>query len=195
MKNSKSKPQTPNFKRGFTFVELLVVISLMAILGASVSAAFLSFERRQRLTEASGVVKNTLRQVQNNALSGKTQCTSPDKFAGWYLLATIGSSTLTLGGECLSGTVFTTSNVTLPTGVTVSGIAYGSVSISQTTAYIAFRPLAQGASFHTAVQFADSTTGDLVNLFGTIPQDPLTLTLTSTNGSANVTVFSSGEVK
>jgi len=191
------KSKVYQHKAGFTFVELLVVISLMAIVGASVSAAFLSFEKRQRLTEATGVLKNTLRQVQNNALSGnKTQCVDTDRLAGWSLLVAIGSGTLTLGGQCLSsGAVFTTSSVLLPAGVTVGGINYGSVSISGTNAYVVFRPLSQGASFHTQAQFADSATGDLINLFGTLPQDPLTITLFSSNGSANVVIYPTGEVK
>ncbi len=195
--------QIPNFRTGFTFVELLIVISLMAILGASVSAAFLSFEKRQRLTEAASVLKNTVRQAQNNALSGKSQCAATNGgLVGWYVTLTIASNQITMTGLCETlpiasgGPLFTfgTSTVTLPAGVTVAGMAYGSTSISG-PAYELFRHLKDGVTFHSATPFINTSDDSLLNLYGTTPQNNFTVTLSSSEGTSNVVMTSAGEVQ
>jgi prepilin-type N-terminal cleavage/methylation domain-containing protein len=53
----------------FTLIELLIVISIIAILTSFTAAAFNNYSRRQRLTEAVKQLDATLRDAQTRALS------------------------------------------------------------------------------------------------------------------------------
>ncbi len=191
-----------HFKNGFTFIELLVVISLMAIVAASVSAAYLNFEKNQRVKEAALMVKNEIRAFQNNASSGKNiDCFATDKLAGWLLGANVGLNSLIYGVDCepFNGTAFSSSQKTLklPQGVILADIKYGPVGAgtSITPVYIFYRTLNIGFSFHESVPPLDADTGDLVNLIGgALPQDPVTIILTGSGVTYGVVVMPSGEV-
>ena len=111
---------------GFTLIELLVVITLFGIVSTLITASYTTFERNQRIRNATQTLKNDLRLVQNKALAGDkgvsnvsggdctdfAKCcpnsyeTSPGVFdtfslVGWYVtLNTAQTSTYTYKGVC-----------------------------------------------------------------------------------------------
>jgi prepilin-type N-terminal cleavage/methylation domain-containing protein len=196
-----------HFKNGFTFIELLIVISLMAIVAASVSAAFLNFEKRQRVKEAALMVKNGIRTMQNNATSGKdVNCTGTLTLAGWTFSANVGSSVFFYAVYCGNPPDFASygsslKSLKLPQGVTFMDIKYGPIggsTVSVNSLRIFTRTLKMGFSFHQSgmgvTSFFNSDTGDLVNLVGTMPQDPVTIILSGSGVTYGVVVMPSGEV-
>jgi prepilin-type N-terminal cleavage/methylation domain-containing protein len=75
---------------GFTLIELLIVIILFSMTTFIAAAAYLSFERDQRVKSAVLTLKNDLRFTQNKALSGdkntSTNCTASARtLVGWYI--------------------------------------------------------------------------------------------------------------
>ncbi|OGC47613.1 hypothetical protein A2886_02390 [candidate division WWE3 bacterium RIFCSPHIGHO2_01_FULL_42_13] len=56
--------------RGFTLVELLLVVSLIAVLSSFLIPGFSNYIDNQNIRQAQEIVKSDLRTVQNNALSG-----------------------------------------------------------------------------------------------------------------------------
>lgn len=56
--------------RGFTLVELLIVIAVIGILSAATIPVFSSFTNSQRLSQAAKDIKNDLRSAQNRAING-----------------------------------------------------------------------------------------------------------------------------
>src|SRR3989338_10011742 len=82
-----------SIKKGFTFIELLVVITIFGLTASLVTASYLTFERNQRLKNAALTLKNELRLIQNRALSGdKAPPSDPEScyskegiLVGWYL--------------------------------------------------------------------------------------------------------------
>lgn len=60
--------------RGFTLLELLVVISIMAILTVIAVPSFNEYSKNQKLNDAANNLQSVLRQAQNNAQTG-TVCT------------------------------------------------------------------------------------------------------------------------
>ncbi len=185
-----------HFKNGFTFIELLIVISLMAIVAASVSAAYLSFENRQRVKEAALIVKNQIRAVQNNATSGVTTCSS-GSFTGWEIWFDLSNPNQVFYSViCKPLNLLDILNsikvIKLPASVTIQDIKYGGTQQSPLIVY--FRTLNQGATFHNNLRSFSNSTGELINLIGTIPQSDVTIVLFGSGVTYNVVIRSSGEV-
>lgn len=63
----------PTRYRGFTFVELLVVVALISMTTAYLVPKFANFGSKQRLNEIAEKLQSDLRSAQNNAVSG-VQC-------------------------------------------------------------------------------------------------------------------------
>jgi len=69
-----------NTKFGFTLVELLITISILAILFSIGVAQYLKFNRRQFVRQAALELKTNLTHAREMALSGKKEC--PGAFDG-----------------------------------------------------------------------------------------------------------------
>src|SRR4030043_1058084 len=75
--------------KGFTLVELLVVIALISILAAFVFASYQNFGQRQEVQNVALELKSSLRKYQNFAISGQknpdptnvSQCHDPSSLA------------------------------------------------------------------------------------------------------------------
>src|SRR3989344_5284442 len=86
------------FIKGFTIIELLIVMSLLGIATTLVSAAYLSFEKRERVKSAALDLKSNLRLAQNKALSGDKGisgtseiCGTSSTLVGWFVRIDTGS--------------------------------------------------------------------------------------------------------
>lgn len=62
-------PHTRNRLRGFTIIELLVVFSVIAIISGVGFASFSSYSTSQRLTEDTKLLKSTINDAKNSAIS------------------------------------------------------------------------------------------------------------------------------
>src|SRR3989344_9089026 len=123
-------------RRGFTIIELLVVISLLGITTTLVSAAYLSFERRARVKSAALDLKSNLRLAQNKALSGdkgvpgtSESCPASDKLVGWFVRMDDSTNTsYQIVGACKDSsgveTEFSPKTYEYPEGVTLRQINY-----------------------------------------------------------------------
>ncbi len=205
-----AKRLTLNAKRGFSLIELLIVISLFGIAASLITASYLGFERNQRVKSAASQLKNDLRLIQNNALSGgkglSGACASSSNLGGWYVSIEPGKNSYTVGGDCLvplSGEVsFGAKSVNLPQDIKVNRIFYGTNPDVTYPVAILFRSLANGVTFHDG-RLAISPTLDFFESNGTLknyliqpPQSAVIVELSSLDGARKyqVKIELSGEI-
>lgn len=168
MPNLDAERLTLNAKRGFSLIELMVVVSLFGIAASLITASYLTFERNQRVRSAAEQLKSDLRLVQNKATSGDkgpqagnpsdTVCPKDSILGGWYLYANadinIGSITsYKFGGVCvtaLSEVVFLEKTINLPADTKINRIFYNAGDLNQPTTFF-FRPLNSGVTYHNGV--------------------------------------------
>jgi len=106
---------------GFTLVELLIVITIMASLLSLGLASFTSFNKRERLKQAALTLKATLRFAQTKSISSEKPASDCTQFVG--LRVSFTSENYSTQHECSpEGLVGTVDTVTLPVGVTFDPI-------------------------------------------------------------------------
>ena len=160
-------------------IEMLVVITLFGIVSTLVTASYVTFERNQRIRNATQTLKNDLRFAQNKALAGDkgvsnvsggdctdfTKCcpnsyeTSPsviDTFSlvGWYVtFDPAQTSTYTLTGACENNRTGGESPFGSKTVSYPSGVTINTIKIGGTpqtgVVKVLFRPIATSVSLHT----------------------------------------------
>lgn len=211
----------PKFLPGFTIIELLIVVSLFGLAASLVTASYLTFERNQRVKNGALSLKSNLRLTQNKALSGDKSyfgdpqlfCGTTSVLIGWYIsvsTAAGSNNSYTLAGSCQPGTIpgndaaFNLRTISLPKGVTISGIRCGSGDFTTSPAYVLFRPLSYNASFHKDSLVGAGNRPPFLTSSGAYaeqwcsalsPTDVVTIELTGpSNGRYDVEVKPSGEV-
>lgn len=99
---------------GFTIIELLIAISIMALLFGIGVAKYVSFNQGQIIKQAAQKLKSDLRVAANKAITGeKNGCGTLDGYqisftGGQYLIA----------AACSGGTFIAVNTISLPSGVT-----------------------------------------------------------------------------
>src|SRR3989344_245162 len=144
---------------GFTIIELLIVMSILGIATTLVSAAYLSFEKRERVKSAALDLKSNLRLAQNKALSGDKgiqgsgeECPTTSTLVGWFVRLEENKNSYDIVGACQNSPVieveFATKTVNFPEGVSLTEIWYESKNVafsqSLTEANLLFRPIDLG---------------------------------------------------
>ncbi|MBI5019119.1 prepilin-type N-terminal cleavage/methylation domain-containing protein [Candidatus Gottesmanbacteria bacterium] len=118
-------------KKGFTLVELLIVISILIIMLGAGLATFNSFNRRERLKQTALTLKSTLRLAQTKAISVEKPTSGCTSFTGMYVSFT--ATTYSIGHQCNpEGIVGGSETVTLPPGITFSPVPSAFTILSQT---------------------------------------------------------------
>lgn len=193
-------PHQLRHKRGFSLVEIIIVISLFAITSILVTTSYISFEARERLKNGALQVKSDLRLAQNKAQTGdklkdeippngcNTNNSPPPRLLlGWYMAFDAVGTTATnykIAGDCMNSNIenkfVASETIKLPRDVYVSKLTISN-SPGVTTEYpngvaVLFRPLDYSVSFHSV-----STTGGALN--GPTPADTSTLNFTNTDGT------------
>lgn len=198
-------------KLGFSLIELLIVISLFALVAVIVTVSYIGYETREQVKNAALQLKTDLRLAQNKAKTGDKGlgsgiCATGSTLAGWYI--NVDATDLTTAGKYAIGGVCLTSNgvgscttaggceayigiprsVSLPSGVAISGITYG--SLSPVIANVLFRPVNYIVTFHSAgapplPNFFNDTIGALGNYLTTSTDTAdLVITLAATDGGS-----------
>ena len=105
--------------KGFSFVELLIVVSLITLISGAVLPGFNSYIRTQNLKQAAEQIAGDLRTVQNKALSGVLS--SEPSVAYWGASSSSGSYALSFNTFSASGAAPPDSDkaATLPGGVEI----------------------------------------------------------------------------
>ncbi|MFZ5932783.1 MAG: GspH/FimT family pseudopilin [Patescibacteria group bacterium] len=156
-------------KNGYTFVELLVALTIVGLIFGIGYVNFRDFSRRQALAGQARSVKGDLRLAQENALAGNKPsaiaCNSPNTLDS-YNFDVVSSGNYRIVASCSGGTVIV-KDVFLPSDVTISG------SLDP----IIFKILGQGTNIASG---AAAT---------------ITLTQAATGNTRVVTVSSGGEIK
>lgn len=159
-------------KRAFSLIELLIVISLFGLAASLITAAYLSFERNQRLKSAALALKNDLRLAQNQAHTGDkgsdSVCGTDANLyqnvvlIGWYItISRPNSNSYNIYAYCnnsgLPATPYLGKTATLPNGITVSnfdtvGGTCTNLSGTINSINILFQPLTSDARFYDGGQ-------------------------------------------
>ncbi len=117
-------------KKGFTLIELVVVIAIMGVLASFLLPSFSELIKKQKLEQATEQVKNDLRVVQNRALTGTKQ----DEYSGWGLILSANSQTYQFCGRTDSGCINESGLPTqsLPEGIVIKQTTAGGKVVFQT---------------------------------------------------------------
>lgn len=199
------------YTKGYSIIELLIVMSLLGITTTLVSAAYLSFEKRERVKKAALDIKTDLRLAQSKALSGDKgitgtpqTCEASYTLVGWFLrFNPPPSSSYDIVGACQvspgAETEFSVKNVKFPEGVTLTQIWYdGLADSSLAGANILFRTLEReiyAFKLASTPPFLDAS-GNLRELIvGAGDQESVKLSLSDNNGTTwEITIFTNGEI-
>lgn len=186
---------------GFSLIELLVVITLFALTSSLITAAYVSFERGQRVKNTAQALKSDIRFAQNKALAGEKgaagACSSTSTLGGWYVELTNNSKSYRLAGDCLGlgfgESDFNSKTVNLPTGVTITRVNYVT---DQSEVNILFRPLSYNVSVFGIMFLSDfyNNSGNLRTPLGSDNDLIIELSITGSSQKYQVVVKPSGEV-
>jgi prepilin-type N-terminal cleavage/methylation domain-containing protein len=103
-------------QRGFTFIELLLVITLLLILGTMGTAFTARFLTQNAVDNTTDQFTNSLRKAQLNAMMGKQN-------SNWGVNYTSNTITLYRGNSYATRTIGFDERYTVNAGVTVTGIS------------------------------------------------------------------------
>jgi len=84
----------PKYKKGYSIIELLVVVVIMGFLAALVIPSFSNFQQDQDLKLSAEEMKANIRLAQSRSLSGSkgTTCNATDTLLGWYFAIQSGAA-------------------------------------------------------------------------------------------------------
>jgi len=197
---------------GFTIIELLIVMSILGIATTLVSAAYLSFEKRERVKSAALDLKSNLRLAQNKALSGDKgisgtgeECPFGNTLVGWFVRINTGPS-YEVVGSCQTATgeeAFAAKTYEYPEGVSLTQIHYeGAFSgdlAAGTIVNILLRPIEREVYFFNSSSppFLDGTGNIITTGLLEAPasgQISLSLKLQGFDTIYDVNISTSGEI-
>lgn len=157
--------------KGFSLIELMVVVSLFGVAASLVTASYLNFERNNRVKSAATAFKNDLRLVQNKAASGDKGavdvCPKTSTLGGWYLRIQSGASqtSYSIGGVCLAPVTFAETSferrtIRLPKDLIINKFSYDTTDNQTLPVTIFFRPITSGLSYLNAASALPSDAPD-----------------------------------
>jgi len=127
----KYKHKLSLFFKGYSLVELLVVISILGVIGTVSIASFVKFNDRQVVEGAVADVSSFYNLARQRALSQirPTQCLANQSLRGYQVVLNTLSGSYQLNGLC-GNSNYTISQKTLPTGVTFATTSPTSITFT-----------------------------------------------------------------
>lgn len=111
--------------RGFTLLELLVVISIMAILTIIAVPSFNEYSRNQKLNDAASQLQSILRQTQNNAQTGTVCKIGSNIYTASSWKITFNANNYSVSPVCVEAPASPTpipQQYSLPSGIIISNV-------------------------------------------------------------------------
>lgn len=186
-------------KHAFTLIELLIVITLFGLSTSLITASYLTFERNNRVKQASLTLKNDLRLVQNYALTGNKNsppatCPIGDniRLNGWYIYLVGGANNYAVKLSCIdisNGNIsnITNKTVTLPRDVTIEKVEL-TLGVLESQQAVLFEPLTNQAKFYNIEPGPGATVSsqDLLTLtFSRSGANPYKVKVRASSGQVN----------
>ncbi len=123
----------PSKNKGFSLIELLVVISIILIMSALILASYRSGQIRYTLNLAAEQIISNLRQAQNSAISGKMA----ETYNGYGIYFRVNQSYYIIFGDVNGNKTYETptsdillETTQLPNGIKINSIVQGATSYS-----------------------------------------------------------------
>ena len=171
--------------KGFSLIELMIVVSLMGLLFVAGVANYRSFARRKILDSAVNLIRADLKLAQTSALSGvkpmTAECDSPNRLSG-YALTFTSSTTYQIEAYC-TGSASPVVSKSVTTELPNAGVSVATVRDScsvvgspTTDSGIFFKVLGKGTLLPSGQCFY------------------ITISQTGTSNQAVITVGYSGEI-
>lgn len=164
-----TKPAHPKLTSAYTFIEILVALTIVSLIFGIGYVSFRDFSRRQALQGVVRTIRGDLRLAQEQAISGQKPqdvfCDSPDTLSGFYF-DLITPNNYRLVAQCSGGNV-TSKDVSIA----------ADISITSNQDPIVFKVLGQGTNVPQATPAI------------------ITLTQAGTSNRATITITSTGEIK
>lgn len=136
---------------GFTLVELLIVIAIIALAGGWIISGYRGYTEKQKVIAEAFKLKSYLRQAQAKAISGYKPSSCSGDLVGYDVTFAAGVYNINL--HC-TGSNTPVESITLPQNITIdTGIGT-----------ITFLPLTQGVSAAWSVRFKSSATADTASI-------------------------------
>ena len=138
------------WEKGFTLIELIVVIAIMGILVVMAVPSYTQYSKNQKLTDSASQLQTVLRQAQNNAQTG-TVCNTGYRALGWR----VGLNYLAyeMLATCVGTPPSTTPQIyNLPIGITISSITNedGLSGLCDIPATVIYNNLSSSAEFEVS---------------------------------------------
>ncbi len=105
-------------KKGYTLIELVIVIAIMAILFTIGYGNFQDYSRQQALISAVRTVQTDLRTTQESAIAGNKPAAC-NTFLNGYRFRVISGSTYAIEASCTPNNNISVKQVTMPNGMTI----------------------------------------------------------------------------
>src|SRR5438105_3633871 len=138
------KLETKKNKFGFTLIELIVVISIMAILTLITVANFRQGEKQKRVGLASDTVISSLRDAQTYALAGKNTnnsnpaCTIPQYYRVDFYYSIDSTIYVYARNACSSTDSIEVNQLPQSTRIKAGGLSVNGTPIASTTLFLSF---------------------------------------------------------
>lgn len=164
-----TKPAHPKLTSAYTFIEILVALTIVSLIFSIGYVSFRDFSRRQALAGVVRSIRGDLRLAQGQAISGQKpsdiSCDSPSTLSGYYF-DIVSANNYRLVAQCSGGNVVSKE-------VTIAA----DIFLSSNQDPIVFKVLGQGTNVPQATPAI------------------ITLTQSGTLNIATITVSSTGEIK
>ncbi len=173
---------------GFTMIELLIVMAIMATLTGVMIPNLRGYNTNQKLVEAASQVQSDIRLIQTNATSG-VKCTSSTA-ATWYLQVDPNKpAAYKIGNTCLTAAEASAETRTFSSGVTIKSIQY-TTGVSTTTASLANCTRVSFSNIYSNLSFSNSNA--TCSISNAVDQVTITLSSSATGAITNQVVISKG---